>query len=223
MSKKEEARVNQITEMLIDVPVEITFTEGLLGTLSGNRELTEEFIAGKHPEGVQQEEMEAFDNGIAAAIVDVDEKVLEKSTIFPRTADGVPLLWDYQWRGLLKEKWGAIRDLKSDWKKDLTAHKKKVAMFAFVKERQIPITLPAGTDITWCERPLRAQTAQGERVSLARAEEIAAGATCRVTFQVLKKDLVPYVHLALDYGILNGMLQWRNSGKGRFEWKAIKP
>nr|DAT50795.1 MAG TPA: hypothetical protein [Caudoviricetes sp.] len=32
--------------------------------------------------------------------------------------------------------------------------------------------------MTECQRPLRAQTAQGERVSLANSEEIPAGSTC---------------------------------------------
>lgn len=25
----------------------------------------------------------------------------------------------------------------------------------------------------------------------------------------------------LDYGALRGLFQWRNSGKGRFEWKEV--
>lgn len=37
-----------------------------------------------------------------------------------------------------------------------------------------------------CQRPLRAQTAQGERVSLANSEEIPAGSSCE--FEILCMD-----------------------------------
>ena len=70
-----------------------------------------------------------------------------------------------------------------------------------------------------CQRPLRAQTAQGERVSLANSEEIPAGATCE--FEVLCMDDTheKAVYEWLDYGELRGIGQWRNSGKGRFVYE----
>ena len=39
--------------------VEIRFTEPLLGTLSGNKDIAEEFIVSKHPDGPQEEELHA--------------------------------------------------------------------------------------------------------------------------------------------------------------------
>jgi len=38
----------------------------------------------------------------------------------------------------------------------------------------------------------------------------------------LINDLTPYIHQWLDYGKLRGLGQWRNSGKGIFEWQEIK-
>ena len=63
---------------------------------------------------------------------------------------------------------------------------------------------------------MRAQTAQGERVSLANSEEIAAGAVMEFSVIVMSDNLVPAVKEWLSYGKMRGLGQWRNSGKGRF-------
>ena len=76
-------------------------------------------------------------------------------------------------------------------------------------------------EISTCQRPLRAQTAQGERVALAMSEEVPAGATMDITIKVLDKALLPAIREWLDYGELRGLGQWRNSGKGRFTWEEI--
>lgn len=67
-----------------------------------------------------------------------------------------------------------------------------------------------------CQRSLRANTPQGERVGLANSEEIAAGAKMEFSILVMSDDLVPAVKEWLSYGKLRGLGQWRNSGKGRF-------
>lgn len=84
----------------------------------------------------------------------------------------------------------------------------------FIEEREIPIQ--TAEELTSCQRPLRAQTAQGERNSLASSEEIAAGAKLEFSILVMSDDLVPAVKEWLSYGKLRGLGQWRNSGKGRF-------
>ena len=70
-----------------------------------------------------------------------------------------------------------------------------------------------------CERPLRADTAQGPRVSVCRSETVPAGSVIEFDVAILSKELVPYVEQWFDYGKLRGLGQWRNSGKGRFEWQ----
>jgi hypothetical protein len=72
-----------------------------------------------------------------------------------------------------------------------------------------------------CERPLRAQTAQGERVALASSETVPAGCTLEFTVIALREDLLDYVEEWLDYGGLRGFGQWRNSGKGCFTWELV--
>lgn len=49
-----------------------------------------------------------------------------------------------------------------------------------------------------------------------------AGATVEFTIQILKDDMETAVREWLDYGRLRGIGQWRNSGKGRFEWEEIE-
>ena len=76
-------------------------------------------------------------------------------------------------------------------------------------------------EMTICERPLRAQTAQGERVALSCSESIPAGSTMEIEITTLTDDLMNTVIEWLDYGKLNGLGQWHNSGKGRFIWEDI--
>ena len=89
----------------------------------------------------------------------------------------------------------------------------------FVAPRQIPIEFEG--DVTLCQRPLRAQTMQGERVALAISEEIEAGATITFEITVLDESHLPAIREWLDYGALRGLGQWRNSGKGRCTWEEI--
>ena len=91
----------------------------------------------------------------------------------------------------------------------------------FVKERRIPFILPDGEEIGDCQRPLRAQTAQGERISLANSETVPAGTQVEFTIMVMVDSLMKNVIEWLDYGQLNGIGQWHNSGKGRFTWTDI--
>ena len=62
---------------------------------------------------------------------------------------------------------------------------------------------------------------QGERVALATSEMLPAGTTCEFTIKTLKADLLPTIKEWLDYGALNGLGQWHNSGAGAFEWEEI--
>ena len=78
------------------------------------------------------------------------------------------------------------------------------------------LELPEGETIGECQRPLRASTAQGERIALAHSETVPAGTTQEFDVAILKDDLVPVVLEWFAYGEFHGTGQWRNSGKGRF-------
>lgn len=202
--------------------VKITFLEPVLGTWPNNKNIAEEFIASKAPDASTIEEE------IAALGIDA---VTEKGkTVFPRNEAGEPVLYDYQVKGFFKDACGMLRriggkDEKTGKKKaanlsgKLTAYKSVIDGLIFVQPRMIPIQVNG--EIRDCQRPLRAQTMQGERVSLANSEEIPEGSTAEFEVLCLEKDHEAVVQEWLDYGILRGIGQWRNSGKGRFTYEIV--
>ena len=148
------------------------------------------------------------------------DAVVEKGkTIFPKV-DGVPVLYDYQIKGFFKDSCGMLSRIKTSESSKLKAYKKIIDGLIFVSPRHIPISLNGG-EMTDCQRPLRAMTAQGERVSLANSEEIPAGSSIEFEVRCLDESHEKVVVEWLDYGELRGIGQWRNSGKGRFTYEII--
>jgi hypothetical protein len=68
------------------------------------------------------------------------------------------------------------------------------------------------------ERPLRAQTAQGERISLARSEMIPAGSTLRFKLRIRGGVSEALLREWLDFGELSGLGQWRGASFGIFSY-----
>jgi hypothetical protein len=101
----------------------------------------------------------------------------------------------------------------------LKAYKKVIDGTIFVQPRMIFLNGKLGPN---CQRPLRAQTAQGERIALANSETVPAGTTFTANIMLLDEGSEKIVREWLDYGQLRGLGQWRNSGKGRFTWKEVK-
>lgn len=191
-----------------EMKVRLTFTEEILGTANADKEIHAEFIASKAPDAPsREEEIEAI--GV--------EGVIEKCmTIFHRNEEGQPILFDYQIKGFFKNAAKAYNYIKK-----FPAYKTKIDNLVFVKERQIVLQLPEGGVIGSCQRPLRASTAQGERIALANSECCPPGTVVEFTIMVLVDELMKNVIEWLDYGKLNGIGQWHNSGKGRFDWTDI--
>lgn len=191
--------------------VKLTFIEGILGTSPTDKDIYRNFIGSKSPDAdTVEEEVEALG---------VDNVVEKSATVFPRTEDGTPFLYDYQIKGFFKDTCGGLRKVTGSESSKIKAYKKEIDKLVFVEPRVIPFE-NAGL-INWLQRPLRAQTAQGERISLAISEEISAGAS--VTFDVLclSASHVKAVKEWLDYGVFSGIGQWRNSGKGRFKYEIL--
>ena len=69
------------------------------------------------------------------------------------------------------------------------------------------------------QRPLRANTAQGPRVSLAKSEVVPAGAKLDFILKVLPNSPLTFEALLtlFGYGQLKGLGQWRNADWGQFE------
>jgi len=194
-----------------EIKVRITFTEELLGTANSDPNIHSEFIASKAPDAPsREEEIEALG---------ADEVERKEMTVFPRNKEGQPIIWDYQIKGSFKDACGALRKVAGTESSKLKAYKKEIDGLIFPEPRQIPIIFDG--KIGTCQRPLRASTAQGERVALANSETIPAGATIEFTVKCLCDSHLKAVIEWLNYGIYRGMGQWRNSGKGRFVWDEI--
>lgn len=202
--------------------VKLTLIEGMLGTSPANEEVYREFIGSKSPDALSVED--------EVAALGVDAVAEKGRTVFPRLEDGTPFVYDYQIKGFFKDACSMLsrltgKDENGKKKKavnessKITAYKKVIDGLIFPKPRKIPVIFDG--EMLDCQRPLRAHTAQGERVSLASSDEIPAGAT--LTFEVVCLDdsNVDAVKEWLDYGFLRGLGQWRNSGKGRFTWEEI--
>lgn len=204
------------------IQARITFTEPVLGTLPGNKELMEEFIAVRaDTEGKIKDELRALP---------AQEQVEKAMTVFPRNANG-PFIWDYQIKGFIKGSVLALLEL-GDISISKWGYKKAVDLFVHVYPRQIQILGTDGnpigqTKLETLQRPLRAETMQGDRVCLASSEVVPAGCSIVVDIHVLtgtngkSKSAVltlDDIRACLDYGKIVGYSQWRSASYGRFTW-----
>lgn len=199
-----------------ELKIRLTFTEECLGTANADKNIHSDYIASKAPDAKSKEE--------EIAAIGVDEAIENAMTVFPKE-DGKPFFWDYQIKGFFKDTCSALQRCKGeDMAKEscgMKAYKKIIDGCIFPEPRKIVIDMHGG-EIGNCQRPLRASTAQGERIALANSETIPAGST--IEFKVVclsdshEKAVIEWLH----YGRFKGMGQWRNSGKGRFTYEIIK-
>lgn len=204
--------------------VEIETIEPMLGMSPAKENIYRDFIGSKAPDAASMEE--------EVAALGADAVADKGMTVWPKDENGNPFLWDYQIKGFMKDQCQMLaratgtdpetgkRRKGGNESSKLTNYKKIIDGLIFVFPRRIKIEFN-NDELGVCERPLRAQTMQGERVALASSEEIPAGA--KLTFDVLclNDEHLKAVREWLDYGFLRGLGQWRNSGKGRFVWREI--
>lgn len=153
------------------IKVKLTFTEPVLGTWPANPNIAREFIASKAPDAATVED--------EVAALGADAVADKGMTVFPRDPDGRPIFYDYQIKGFFKDSCGMLSRIGGKTENGkrkavnesgrITAYKKTIDGLIFVEPRMIPIVFDG--EIGNCQRPLRAQTAQGERVSLANSED----------------------------------------------------
>lgn len=191
------------------IKVRLTFTESVLGTWPANPDIARDFIASKAPDAA------TIEDEIAAT--SVDEVADKGMTIFPRDKDKNPVIYDYQIKGFFKDACGMLARVKGTKSSGIKAYKKVIDGLIFPKPRMIPIHLSG--EVGACQRPLRAQTAQGERVSLANSEEIPAGSWIEFSVKLWDEGHLPLIEEWLNYGAERGIGQWRNGGHGSFKWE----
>lgn len=202
--------------------IRLTLTEKILGTAPSDEEIYRNFIGSKAENAATVEE--------EVEVLGVDEVVEKGMTIFPkRLKDGKPFIYDYQMKGFFKEACAMLRRADKDpfsgrksnkyLSSKITNYKRVIDGLIEPKPREILIrtTKPIGT----CQRPLRANTAQGERTALAISEEIAAGSEMEFYVEIKHPSYKMAIREWLNYGEDHGLGQWRNSGCGRFLWEEL--
>lgn len=137
-------------------------------------------------------------------------------TTFPVDELGRPVLLDYQMLGFLKEAGNTIKD--QIGVKNLRSH---IGNTVFVTPRRI---LLAEKVDDYYERPLRAMTAQGPRVSVVKSDMILPGKTYQMMVKVLQGSKVTeqVLRACVEYGEMKGLLQFRGGGFGRFKGELVK-
>lgn len=188
--------------------VTLTFTEPILGTIPKDPEVYAGYIAQKAA---------LTDEALAEELATV-ERVEEKGWTGFHKVNDQPVIYDYVLKGFFKDACSMLRRVPGTKSEKMTAHKKIIDGLVFIEPRQIPLVFN-GAGMGVLERPLRAQTAQGERVTLARSDTCPAGTTMQFTVEILGGLDEKTLREWLNYGKKRGLGQWRNGGYGSFTYE----
>lgn len=190
--------------------VKLTFIEPLLGTVTKDPDIYAAYIASKAA---------LTDEELAEELATV-EKVEEKGWTGFHLLDGKPILYNYVIKGFFKDACGMLRRASGTKSSKVRAYKKIIDGLVFVKPRRMPLVLNGELGVL--ERPLRAQTAQGERIALARSDTAPPGTTLEFELEILGQVSEAQLREWLDYGALRGLGQWRNASYGAFKYELEK-
>lgn len=192
----------------------------LLGGVVLDKEIFTKYIATKARDFEKENAKEDVEN-----VIDENEKV----TGFYRDVEtGNVIIKGYQIKGFMKEAAKALKD-----QLGLASCVSKIDNFVFIAEDNIPV-MRGGEWIkqpdNFLERPLRGETPQGPRVSLAKSEQICGDWYIDITVKVIENKKTAksialdmgVVEELLSYGQFKGLLQWRNAGYGSFRVEEIK-
>ncbi len=195
--------------------VRVKFTQPLLATNANDPEVYDGFIGNDTTKERREAEIERL------GVAEVKEKGM---TVFLRDPEDStkPQLKGYTWLGYLKSRCRALAKVPGTKISSMKAYIKEIDDRIAVSPTFIDLHLPEGAGIDTRQRPLRAQTMQGERVSLAKSEEAPIGSWCEFTFRTETKEGMDLIKECLDYGSVHGTGQWRNAGNGTFSWEVVK-
>lgn len=200
------------------VRVRVRFTEPVLGTAPKNPETYADYIASKvakNKELTDDERERLHQEEVANAYNDVDAVEERGWTGFQQDEEGF-YVYNYWVRGFLKTAIASLQET-GDFTK-IPAYKTKIDRFVHVSPRKLRFHIN-GDEPMVIERPLRAMTAKGPRVSLARSDALPAGTELEFSIELLKNKGITMDHVreALEWGRYEGMGQWRSGGYGTLE------
>lgn len=180
--------------------IKIKLITEMLGTVTKDPEVYKTYIESKKPKEIEEDESLSV------------EKIEEKGwTGFHADERGL-FVYDYLVKGFLKNAANVLKDSIG-----IKNFRSKLNDYVFVTPRKIYLgkAQPDGV----IERPLRAMTMQGPRVTLARSDYINAGTEIEAEIALLphKEISEETIKKLFEYGKLQGLGQFRNGGYGRFE------
>ena len=206
----------------------LIFQQPMLGTVPYNREVYSDHIATKKAKlsPVNPNPKPLTEEQLAEELATIEEAEERGWTGFHREpGTRRPFIYDYMVKGFLKHAASSLNRLGGSETKNIKAFIKVIDDCLFIKPRFLLIKPPVGQsvdsliELTPFERPLRCQTPQGERVTVARADIVPIG--CSVDFVMsvfdskVKRELLTEW---FDYGEMRGLGQWANGGYGVFSY-----
>ena len=189
--------------------VRIEFTEPILGTAPKDPSVYATYIETKKPPApgeindVLLEEYKEIDTG--------PDNMEERGwTGFMKDEKGI-FIYNYLVKGFLKNAGNVLKE-----QLKIKNLRSKIDNLVFVYPRKLYFggKKPDGV----LERPLRAMTPQGPRITLARSDMIEAGAGLEFEVVIVKNKEVTrdVIKTLFEFGQHYGLGQWRNAGYGTF-------
>lgn len=213
--------------MAIELPfdfygIEVEITEDLLGTVGKSEEMYSYHAGKKAREAAAQAGQELSDDMVAEELATMSSQFIEEKgwTGF-HVLDGIPIFYNYVIKGFMKEVCGDLKRSPRTRSYKLSAYKKVINGNVFVFPRRIPLIHPdeLPADLPGLERPLRGQTAQGERVALVKSDVMPIGTRLYFELHVLPGRITDkLLHEWFALGQFKGFGQWRNGSYGSFKY-----
>jgi len=198
--------------------IELVLIMEMLGTVPKNKQIYSDFIVDKAiKKGIDVDDAEELET-----VQELDEKGFTGFHV----DEGKLFLYDYVVKGNIK---GNLETLiQSGTIKKIPSYKKAVDNMLFIFPRKLYFSTGSGSPITEphgiLERPLRAMTMLGPRVTLTKSEYVDIGTKIVFEVKILPNPKITWevVEKALDYGQYVGLGQWRGSGGyGRYAWRYV--
>lgn len=238
MAKEKKALPDGIEESYYEL--KISLLEPMLGTVPKDTSIYGDWVLAKREEGqkdLPESEKDKDDETLTVDTVGAEER---KGWTGFHWDQGGPFIYNYMVKGFLKNAAKVLRQ-----QSGISALQSKVTNFVYVRPRRVHFdmadamqaeelvsyigtgeaTAKIGPNGLAClERPLRAETMRGPRVSLARSDVIGGGTVIRCVVKLLKNPEITekVLRYLLQYGENQGLGQWRNADWGSFEYELEK-
>jgi hypothetical protein len=208
-----------------EVKIKLTFLEPILGTAPKNKEVYSSYVQTKQVEKASKTGIEVAQEMLDEELSTLPENengLEEKGWTTFHAIDGKPFIYDYLMTGFFKAACSVLRKDKSTQSAKVTAFNKVIDGMVFPSPRHLFLNIPEGEEMGVLERPLRAQTPQGERIALAKSDTCPAGTTIEVTLTIIGTTVTDkLLDEWLSYGKFRGLGQWRNAGFGKFSYEYL--